>query len=146
MHTALLICIILEIITFIAIIIYGIKDSADVSDIVVAIFVVNVILIGAIGFGAICSVPSWTEEYQKISPDKVEMSIHQNNGIVVYSYDKILYNSHEIINLNAVKNIDYYQLVISYNAYHGEVSKNLYPVEKGKIDDYIKEKWWFFHI
>ena len=138
MHPALIICIaLMSIVIGISIVVAIHENSISTG---FAIFWVGCILIGGLGFGMICAIPHWNTTYQKISPTKVESSVFEHNGIVAISYDKELYQSTDITFLNAVKNIDYYELERSFNAYGIEVEKKLYPVEKGKINDYIKEK------
>lgn len=139
MHPVIIICVILAILITVLAIILGIKKHNEL--VFAMIFLIGTItIVGGLGFGLICSVVTWNKTHQKISPDKVETNIFKNNGIVASAYDGRLYQSKDIKDLNAVNNIDYYILVIKYNAYNVETCRLLYPIEKGKINDCIKEK------
>lgn len=139
MHIAVAICIILAILVTAFAIFISIKENDGISFVMIFFFG-TVTIVGGIGFGLICGGLTWNSTYEKISPNKVETFIFKDNGIVASAYDGILYTSKDIKDLNAVNNVDYYTLVIEYNAYNSELRKRLYPIEKGKIDDYIKEK------
>jgi hypothetical protein len=138
MHLALIICIVLAIVSIIISIVVAFKNDLETA--MMTFLLLGVVIVGLIGFLMVCALPAWTTTYTKIPADKVEVNIYQNNGIVAIAYEGTLYWSKDISFLNAVKNIDYYTLEKSYNAYNIYIKKNVYPVEKGKIDDYIKEK------
>ena len=138
MHPALIICIFLAIVAIGVSIAIGVHEDAETGWFIFFIF--GVILVGLVGFGLICSAPHWTTTYQKLPVDKVEMSVFEQNGIVAITYNNELYQYTDISVLNAVKNLDYYVLKTDFNAYGIDVEKKVYPVEKGKINDYIKEK------
>lgn len=139
MHPAIIVCILLAIIALVYAIIRGIIQR-DIVDFLIIFLIYDILIVGVIGFGAICGAIIKYETYEKISPDKVETFIFKDNGIVASSYEGHLYEFTEIEYLNSVNDIDYYALVRKFNAYHIETTKLLYPVKKGKIDDYIKEK------
>ena len=137
MHLAVIICIILAVIGFIISIIAGIK--AEPIDGVLMFILLDVIIVGLFGFGAICTSITFNTTYTKLSPDKVETYIF-NDGIIVSVHEGVLYNSREIEHLNAINNIDYYKLEVKYNAYNISISNKLYPIKKGEENDSIKEK------
>jgi len=139
MHPAIFICIILAILITALAIIFAIKEN-DGAIFVMIFFIGTIAIVGGIGFGMVCGTATWNNTYEKILPDKVETFIFKENGIVASAYNGCLYQSTEIEHLNAINNIDYYALVRKSNAYGNEIARRLYPVEKGKIDDYIKEK------
>jgi hypothetical protein len=139
MHPAILICIILAVFILVYAIIIAILER-DFSMFLVVLLVGDILFVGVLGFGIVCGCIQWNQTYEKVYPDKVESFIFKDNGIVAYAYEGNLYKSTKIAYLNAIYNIDYYVVIRKYNAYGYEVDKILYPVEKGEIYDYIKEK------
>lgn len=139
MHFAVFICIILAILTTALAIISSIGEH-DATIFMILFFIGTVAIVGGLGFGVVCGTITWDNTYEKILPDRVETFIFKDSGIIASAYDGHLYHSTEIEYLNAMENIDYFALVKSLNAYGIEISRRLYPVKKGKIDDYIKEK------
>ena len=129
MHPAVLICFVLTLLVILVSIFFGIKEDIRTG---LVTFLLGCALVGGGGFGFVCSAIIWETKYEKISPGKVEVSIFERNGIVAITYNKKLYQSTDIAFLNAVKNIDYYELKSDMNAYGAELQDNLYPVEKVK--------------